>query len=234
MNTMAVIDAGLKGAGIFSTERHGVGALLWQLNVTEGDHLLSLVNHACVPNAIVVESSVQACKAIEPGQEVTIRFPAALLLRRLRAEAGAGAPALCSGRLSWCGDGETKPTMKSVPGSSTLPKAEPVDNARAKLPDAGPENFSRSKNGSLLMRAQFRILKEDFLKPAEDLETRLPEHFSRKYAKMRSKTDFGTRILQMLRKLEEQLQKKDGKEWLQLLAEIPGFSTALLTPARHA
>ena len=36
MNTMAVIDAGLKGAGIFSTERHGVGALLWQLNVTEG------------------------------------------------------------------------------------------------------------------------------------------------------------------------------------------------------
>ena len=36
MNTMAVIDAGLKGAGIFSTERHGVGALLWQLNVPEG------------------------------------------------------------------------------------------------------------------------------------------------------------------------------------------------------
>jgi len=38
MNTMAVIDAGPRGAGIFSTERHGVGALLWQLNVPEGRH----------------------------------------------------------------------------------------------------------------------------------------------------------------------------------------------------
>jgi len=63
------------------------------------------------------------------------------------------------------GDGETtvEPTVKNMLGSS-VPKADAIDKARAKQPDAGPEHFSRSETGSVLMRAQFRILKEAFLK----------------------------------------------------------------------